>query len=98
MNRLWTKDGAELRPSIWRGSVDIYFEHWTRERLAATMGDAGASSEPGCPPDDPPIVVRWRGGDYRLDGRGPNEGLDKPHGEERRDVLILDIGNVAGDI
>ena len=98
INRLWTKGVSELRPWISRGAVDIYFEHWDPGRLSALDGKGEATA--GKPPEagDPPVVVRWRGRDHRIDGRRRIDDQHTQRGSGPREVLILDIGNVAGDI
>lgn len=98
INRLWTTGTEELRPVIWRGSVDTYFEQWSAERIAGLPGNGGHVEAPPGETDDPPVVVRWRMRDYRIDGRvGRGQPAAQP-GVVRHAVLILDIGNVAGDI
>lgn len=98
INRLWTTGTEELRPVIWRGSVDTYYEHWSVERIAGVPGNAGAIRAPQDSADDPPVVVRWRGQDYRIDGRERGSHPPAQPGVVRHAVLVLDIGNVAGDI
>lgn len=98
INRLWTHGVDELRPYISRGSVDIYLEHWRLDRVAALLGREGAAGEPVVEGGEPPVVVRWHGGDYLIDGRGRIAGLVQRGEKGPHEMLILDIGNVAGDI
>lgn len=98
MNRLWAQGVDELRPYISRGSVDIYLEHWRLDRVAALLGRDGAAGETVVEAGDPPVVVRWRSQDYLIDGRGRIAGLVKRGEKGPHEMVILDIGNVAGDI
>lgn len=97
INRLWTRDGSELRPWISKVAVDIHFEYWKRERLATLGGSDEAI--PDAPGDavGPPVVVRWRGRDYLLEGHRQIDQLDKQGAPGPYEVIILDIGNMAGD-
>jgi hypothetical protein len=95
VNRLWRKKlDPNFGPPIAPDMSSVYFEAWTLDRLWAQI-----------PPKDivdllpkkigaPPIIVRWKGRDYRIDGRRRINQLKRDRAEGPHQVLILDIGDV----
>jgi hypothetical protein len=71
----------------------VYVEKWSLERLQTLIGKDVTELKP-YPSMDPPMVVRWKGRDYRIDGRRRINML-KARGEVGpHDVVVLDIGDV----
>lgn len=70
LNRLFRKRLGEGVPLIDKRSATLSEERWSMDKLAGLNADI--SSDPGPVkgnPDSPIVVVRYRGTDYRLDGR-----------------------------
>ena len=92
VNRLWTKNAKEPRPSIAQAKATVAAEEWSLERLSALVTGSEATDVPPHSESGPPIVVRWKGRDYRIDGRRriirlTARGAPGPHR-----VLVIDVG------
>jgi len=95
VNRLWTKGVSELRPRISESAATIYLECWGLDRLWSLIPDQDVTPDlPSHPISDPPIIVRWRGRDYRIDGRRRINQLKRSAEEGPHSVVIVDIGDV----
>lgn len=94
LNRLWTKNVVEHRPSITQSASTVYLEKWSLDRLWSLIDQRHITELGPFPADDPPIVVRWKGQDYRIDGRRRINQLKARNEDGPHDVVVLDIGDV----
>lgn len=91
VNRLWTKGVTQARPKIVVSGADVHLEQWKPARLWALVPDADLTDLEPHMEGDPPIVVRWKGRDYRIDGRRRIIQLKKRGDEGPHNVLVIQI-------
>lgn len=94
VNRLWTKNAVESRPPIAETTSTVYLEKWNLDRLWSLIDPKDITELAPYPANDPPIVVRWRCRDYRIDGRRRIIQLKKTNERGPHSVVVLDIGDV----
>jgi hypothetical protein len=94
INRLWTKNVTEHRPPIAEVGASVYLEEWPLARLWSLIPETDVTEMTPHLTHDPPIVVRWKGRDYRIDGRRRINQLKREGAEGPHSVVILDIGDV----
>lgn len=94
VNRLWTKGVSERRPRIAEARSTVYLEKWSLGRLWALIKETQITDLAPRSENDPPIVVRWKGVDHRIDGRRRINKLKRRGDEGPHSVLIVDIGDV----
>ena len=94
VNRLWTKNVVEYRPSIAQAASTVYFEKWSLDRLWSLIDQKDITELEPFQANDPPIVVRWKDRDYRIDGRRRINQLKARNDDGLHHVVVLDIGNV----
>ena len=94
VNRLWTKNVTEHRPSIVEANSTVYLEDWSLDRLWTLVEEKDITDLPSFPANDPPIVIRWKRRDYRIDGRRRINQLKRDADEGPHSVLVVDIGDV----
>jgi hypothetical protein len=97
VDRLWRKKPKRRhRPKIDEKSATIYFERWELPRLWALIGPESVTEKAPHSIEDPPVIVRWCGRDYRLDGRRRINKMQREHKIAPHLVVILDIGDAPG--
>jgi hypothetical protein len=93
LNRLIKKGLGAQGTVITRQSISIYLEQWTLNRLWSTIKkDNDVTELVPHREGDPPIIMRWRGADYRLDGRKRINQLHRRLEQGPHAVLIVDLG------
>ena len=91
VNRLWTKGISEPRPKIRESGVTVYFEEWDLERLWTLIPDTDVTDLEPEHEGDPPIVVRWKGRDYRIDGRRRINQLKRRGENGPHSIIVVDV-------
>ena len=95
VNRLWRKKlSPNFGPAILESESTVYLEEWTLERLWAQIPRGDITDLVPQKTGDPPIIVRWKGQDFRIDGRRRINQLKKESVEGPHTMVILDIGDV----
>lgn len=91
VNRLWTKCVTEPRPKI-RESVDaVLAEDWPLDRLSLLVAPAEMTALTPYSESGPPIVVRWKGRDFRIDGRRRIISIVRRGAPGPYRVLVVDL-------
>lgn len=94
VDRLWrTKGGNKHRPRIHEKNCSISLERWDLKRLWSLIGEGDVTEETPHSTGEPPVVVRWEGRDYRIDGRKRINQMHRQRDQGPHPVLIVDIGS-----
>jgi hypothetical protein len=98
VNRLWNKSASEPHPRISELAAGVHLERWSLDRLWTLMTPADMTEEPPHSEENPPVVVRWGGEDYRIDGRRRIIRLKKREAEGPHAVLIINLPTAKSDV
>jgi hypothetical protein len=71
VNRLWTKNVVEHRPSIAQSASTVYLEKWSLDRLWSLIDQKDITELGPFPVDDPPL---WSAGKARITGSTVDAG------------------------
>ena len=96
IERLFRKRTAQSLPSLSDANTSVYIENWDFPRLVSLVEGEPVTHAPYSE-SGPPVVVRWNGGDTRVDGRRRIQCIAQQGMHGVFPVLIVEVSGHVGD-